>query len=83
MNTYKLNNSERVNRVGVGAMLILFTMLAPTAPLGWVAVLPLIATLPIFCGLFGYDPVSKFVSRELSHLVHSVSHHGAHKPRHS
>lgn len=82
MNTYKLNSIERINRVGVGAALILFTMLVPVAPLNWLAVLPLIATLPIFCGLFGYDPVSKFISREVSHLAHAISHHGSHKPHH-
>ena len=82
MNTFKLNNIERINHVAVGVVLIVFTMLAPAAPLGWLAILPLIATLPIFCGLFGYDPVSKFVSKEISHLAHAISHHGTHRPHH-
>jgi hypothetical protein len=83
MNPYKLSNNERVNRIGVGAVLIIFTMLTPAAPLGWLAILPLIATLPIFCGLFGYDPVSKFVSKELSHMAHAIIHHSTHKPHHN
>lgn len=83
MNTYKLNNNERINRVGVGAALIIFTMLAPVSTLGWLAILPLVATLPIFCGLFGYDPVSKFVGKEVSYLVHAIMHHATHKPHHS
>ena len=83
MNTYKLSNNERINRIGVGAVLIIFTMMTPVAPLGWLAILPLIATLPIFCGLFGYDPVSKFVGKEVSHLVHAITHHGTHKPHHN
>jgi hypothetical protein len=81
MQTYKLNTVERINRIGIGAVLILFTMVAPTTALGWLAVLPLFATLPIFCGIFGYDPVSKFVSNQLSQFAYSVKH--THKPRHS
>lgn len=83
MNTSKLNGYERFNRVAVGAVLIVFTMLTPATPLGWLAVLPLVATLPIFSGLFGYDPVSKFVSREITHLVDAITHHGTHRPHHS
>lgn len=84
MNTQELNIHERANRIGIGAVLIIFTMLVPATPLGWLAVLPLIGTLPIFAGLFGYDPVSRFVSRELSHFVHEIRHYhsGGHKPHH-
>lgn len=84
MNTQELNIHARVNRIGIGALLILFTMLAPAGPLGWLAVLPLIGTLPIFAGMFGYDPVSEFVHREFTHLAQAVRHHysDSHRPHH-
>lgn len=84
MNTQELNIHERINRIGLGAVLIVFTMLVPVAPLGWLAILPLIATLPIFAGMFGYDPVSRFVRKEITHFAHEISHYhsGSHRPHH-
>lgn len=83
MTTQELNIHERVNRIGIGAVLIVFTMLVPAAPLGWLAVLPLLGTLPIFAGMFGYDPVSGYVRKEITHLTQVIRHHHSHTPHHS
>lgn len=84
MNIYQLKTSQRINRVLVGTVLILATMLTPVSPLGWIAVLPLVATYPIFCGMFGFDPVAGFINHEASRLYHIITHiHGAgHRPHH-
>ena len=84
MSDYELNTIERTNRVVIGAIMILFTMLTPVAPLGWFAVLPLLGTLPIFAGMYGIDPVSKLVRKEVGQLTHAVKHFhvGGHRPHH-
>ena len=83
MDKCKLNNIERINRVGLGAALIIFSMLITTGAMGLMAVLPLIATLPIFSGLFGYDPVCKFIGKEISHLANLLRHNNTFKPQSS
>jgi hypothetical protein len=84
MNINELTVMQRVNRVLIGAVMIIATMAAPFAPLGWLAVLPLIATYPIFAGMFGYDPLMSFLEYEAGKAIHRVAgYHGEHTPRHS
>lgn len=85
MNTYEITTSQRINRGLFGATLILFTMTVPVAPLGWIAVLPLVATLPIFAAMFGYDPISRIISEEIHQLRQAiVQHYGTgHRHHHS
>ena len=52
-----LDNNSRITRALFGAGLIGFVMTTPVAPLGWYAVLPLIAILPIFSAITGWDPI--------------------------
>lgn len=58
-----LYGSQRGNRILFGSALIAVSLFAPVAPLGWVALLPLLATYPIFAGLYGYDPLLHMVKR--------------------
>ncbi|WP_455212527.1 YgaP family membrane protein [Kaarinaea lacus] len=55
-----LDKHSRVARGLLGAGLIAFVMTTPEAPLGWYAILPLIAILPIFSAITGWDPVKAF-----------------------
>jgi hypothetical protein len=83
MNTYELNNGQRISRAVVGTGLILYTMSLPVSPLGLFALLPLIATYPIFTGMFGFDPIAGFIKLEISRLVDAITHHhGGHHPHH-
>ena len=52
-----LDGQARTVRGVVGAGLIAFVMTTPDAPLGWYAVLPLLAILPIFSAITGWDPL--------------------------
>ena len=84
MNINELTVLQRVNRVLIGAVMIVATMAAPIAPLGWLAVLPLIATYPIFAGMFGYDPLTSLLEFQAGKAIHRVAdYHVGHKPRHS
>ena len=84
MNVNELNTVQRVNRVLIGAVMIIATMAAPVAPLGLLALLPLIATYPIFAGMFGYDPLTSYLEFEAGKAIHKVADlHTGHKPRHS
>ncbi len=83
MNTYELNNGQRISRAVVGAGLILYTMSVPVSPIGLLALLPLIATYPIFTGMFGMDPLVGFVKLEIRRLVDAINHYdGGHHPHH-
>lgn len=83
MTVQELNVVQRVNRVLVGAVMIIATMLAPFAPLGWLAVVPLLATYPIFAGMFGFDPLTAYFEREAGKAIHKLgSYHGGHTPHH-
>ena len=73
MTINELTVVQRVNRILFGAVLIIATMAAPVAPLGWLAVLPLIATYPIFAGMFGYDPLTSFLEHESGKAIHRVA----------
>jgi hypothetical protein len=84
MNINELNVLQRINRVLVGAVMIIATLVAPVTPLGWLALVPLIATYPIFAGLFGYDPLTSYLEHEAGNAIHRVAgYHRGHKPSHS
>ena len=83
MMTFELSNGQRTSRAVVGAGLILYTMSVPVSPLGLLALLPLIATYPIFTAMFGVDPIAGFIKLEIGRLVDAVTHHhGGHHPHH-
>ena len=84
MNYENLTLSQRLNRILFGAALIVITMLASATPLGWLAILPLLATYPIFTGIYGYDPVVEFAKQRVMGIAHAVSHlHiGGHRSKH-
>ena len=79
-----LNVGQRLNRILLGFALILFTMLASAAPLGWYAILPLLATYPIFTGIYGNDPVVEFAGKRIAGIAHLLEHlHiGGHRSKH-
>ncbi len=52
----ELNTAARVRRVAIGSIFIGIVM-NMTGPLGYLAVLPLLAIYPILTGLFGEDPI--------------------------
>jgi len=52
----ELNTAARVRRVAIGSIFIGIVMNA-SGPLGYLAVLPLLAIYPILTGLFGEDPI--------------------------
>ena len=84
MNYENLTVSQRLNRILFGAALIVFTMLISAAPLGWYAILPLLATYPVFTGIYGYDPVVEFATQRVLAIAQAVSHlHiGGHRSKH-
>lgn len=84
MNYENLTVSQRFNRILFGAAMIVFTMLLSATPLGWFAILPLLATYPIFTGIYGTDPVVEFARQGVVGIAHAVSHvHiGSHRSKH-
>ena len=85
MDSTELNVTERVSRIVIGTGLIIFTLVVNIAPLGLIALLPLLATYPIFAGLYGYDPVTYWVGKELDQLIHASERllGIGHTPKHS
>jgi len=84
MSYQELTSNQRLNRIFLGAALIVSTMLISTAPLGWIAMIPLFATYPLFAGIYGYDPVTdiarqgvRVASRAFTHVQETV-----HRSRH-
>ena len=73
MKIKELNTMQRVNRIMIGAVMIIATMAAPLSPLGLLALLPLIATYPIFAGMFGYDPLTSYFEYEAGKAIHKVA----------
>ena len=69
MDNTELNVIERVSRIVIGTGLIVFTLAVNIAPLGLIALLPLLATYPIFSGLYGYDPVSQWIGKEIGQIA--------------
>lgn len=52
-----LTTGSRVLRTVAGTALIVFTMSSSVTPLGWLAVLPLIAIYPMFTAITGWSPL--------------------------
>lgn len=83
MKTVKLSNIQRFNRLLAGIVLIAFTLLSNATPLGWLAVLPLLATYPLFSALYGYDPVYEQIIRRALNIANVITvHHASHKAKH-
>ena len=59
-NVENLPKISRVIRGMFGAGLIAFVLTTPAAPLGWYAILPLLAIYPIFTAITGWDPIKAF-----------------------
>ncbi|WP_455201939.1 hypothetical protein [Kaarinaea lacus] len=85
MDSTELNVIGRVSRIVVGTGLIVFTLVVNFTPLGLFALLPLLATYPIFTGIYGYDPVSQWIDKEFAQILQvSERFFGrGHTPRHS
>jgi hypothetical protein len=85
MKTTELTSLERISRIVIGTGLIVFTMLTTVIPLGLYALLPLIATYPIFSGVFGYDPAGQWVGRQFDRAVRFSEQlvKTQHTPKHS
>ncbi|KPJ94498.1 MAG: hypothetical protein AMJ55_06285 [Gammaproteobacteria bacterium SG8_15] len=85
MNHTELKLVERVSRIVIGTGLIVFTLLINVTPLGLFALLPLLATYPIFSGIYGYDPLAQWIGKEFDQLVRAserlLKH--THTPKHS
>lgn len=65
-----ITNTDRVIRIIAGLGLI-YSVTLQTGALGLTALLPLIAIYPIITGVFGWDPVVKFISyRKLQSAKH-------------
>jgi hypothetical protein len=56
----ELSTASRVRRIITGGVLISIAMSA-TGPMGYMALLPLVAIYPILTGLFGKDPIDGIV----------------------
>lgn len=85
MDKTELSVIERVSRIVIGTGLIVFILTVNLTPLGLFALLPLLATYPIFTGLYGYDPVTYWVGKEIDQLIHASERllKSGHTPRHS
>jgi hypothetical protein len=85
MKLTELNLIERASRIVIGTGLIVFTLAVNITPLGYFAILPLLATYPIFSGIYAYDPVAQWIGKEFDQLVHVSERlfHGGHTPKHS
>jgi len=61
------NTTTSTVQVIVGATLILAGMSVNAAPLGGLALLPLIGTIPVFFGIFGVQsPVCKVINKAVT-----------------
>ncbi len=74
MNYGNLTLSQRTNRILLGAALIVVTMLINALPLGMYALLPLLATYPIFTGIYGNDPLLQIVRGGVSRVTNALDH---------
>ena len=85
MDNKELSVIERVSRIVIGTGMIVFTLVVNLIPLGLIALLPLLATYPIFAGIYGYDPVIQWIGKEFSQIVHASERllGAGHKPKHS
>jgi hypothetical protein len=80
MKNFQLSTTQRINHILFGSVLIVFTMLSNATPLGWLAVLPLLATYPIFAGLLGLDPLTRSVENLARRIMASTT---SPTPRHT
>jgi hypothetical protein len=83
MKINELTVVQRVNRILIGAVMIIATMAVPVVPLGLLALLPLIATYPIFAGMFGYDPLSAVIEFQAGKAIDRAAAHRTGYMRHS
>jgi len=60
--TSQISYTNRVNRVVIGAGLIAITMFS-SGPLGYLALLPLLAIYPLATGMIGEDPIDGVITR--------------------
>lgn len=60
----ELDISSRIFRGILGLGFIAYVMSSPATPLGWLAVLPLIAIVPIFTAVTGWDPLYAFLQNK-------------------
>jgi len=63
-NSTNLSAGSRAVRLVIGAALIAEVMTTGQTPLGLLAVLPLLAIVPIFTGLTGWDPIKELCREE-------------------
>lgn len=59
-----LGQTSRLLRAALGTSLIVFTMTTPATPLGWLAILPLLAIYPVFTAIIGWDPARAFLTHK-------------------
>jgi hypothetical protein len=72
-----LDKYSRAMRALIGAGLVAYVMITPQAPLGWYAVLPLLAVYPLFTAITAWDPIKALFrhssfSRRALHFSRSV-----------
>ena len=80
------NRAANIAEVLIGSTLIGITMTTSAAPLGGLAVLPLIGIVPIIFGIYGVQislvkPLNRAYHHVRDHAVHTVEkikHHSAH-----
>lgn len=77
------NRATNIAEVLIGSALIGITMTTSAAPLGGLAVLPLIGIVPIIFGIYGVQtPLVKPLSRAY-HYAHDQAVHAIDKIKHS
>ncbi|MDH5327893.1 MAG: DUF2892 domain-containing protein [Gammaproteobacteria bacterium] len=64
-----LSRTSRLTRAMFGAVLIGYTMQTTVSPLGWLAVLPLLAIFPVFSAITGWSPVIALVAKLKTNTV--------------
>ena len=57
-----LSRSERIARAGGALVMLVYPMIASSAPLGLITLLPLIAIYPMYSAIVGWDPVRYVLS---------------------
>ncbi|WP_455366979.1 hypothetical protein [Kaarinaea lacus] len=80
MMNYSIN---RIANVVVGSGLIVATMVASTAPLGVLAVLPLIGASLVLLGVHGESPISGLATKAATAARSKLSNGASHVRRHA
>ena len=61
------NTTASIVQIAIGSALIITAMSVNAAPLGGLALLPLIGTIPVFFGIFGVQsPACKLIDKAVS-----------------